>query len=300
MSLSLSCATQVREEREQEHIKQGLLNVMDQKLAQVRMDQSERFADETKRMEGTKLRVGLSEALKSFRQQYLQSRKAAVEAVKKDKIIEQARQVAADARVEAGESVRTAAKARAAERSVRDAAYVAKAQANKVRAIDFRKAAKKSKSSMLKEKREVARKEKGNDHLVFEAKAKIFTENRAEAAAVYRSRFASKEEEDAWEASPLRRLYDRTPSSSIVGGFGLSTTSMPVQTPEEQAMSRGRRSSSAGLPGPALAAGLAAQLSAWSPAPAEEAEEGEEGDEIVGEEEEGAPAGEEGEEHLEA
>ena len=45
------------------------------------MDQSERFADETKRMEGTKLRVGLSEALKSFRQQYLQSRKAAVEAV---------------------------------------------------------------------------------------------------------------------------------------------------------------------------------------------------------------------------
>ena len=65
-------------------------------------------------------------------------------------------------------------------------------------------------------------------------------------------------------------------------------------------MSRGRRSSSAGLPGPALAAGLAAQLSAWSPAPAEEAEEGEEGDEVVGEEEEGAPAGEEGEEHLEA
>jgi hypothetical protein len=102
--------------------------------------------------------------------------------------------------------------------------YLERARRNRERAAAIRDAAKRSMGELLEERRQAATRERDNDHLVAEAKARIVEANRREVAIIYKKRFATRREESEWEGSPLRRLQ-RAATSAV--NWRRKSSSMP-------------------------------------------------------------------------
>lgn len=105
-----------------------------------------------------------------------------------------------------GDEKRDLSKSLRRQKSTREDAYLARARENRERAAAIREAAKESVQQMLRDRKRTATKERKNDDLVVEARARVIEGNRREVAAMYRNRFVGRDEESEWEASSLHRL----------------------------------------------------------------------------------------------
>ena len=115
---------------------------------------------------------------------------------------------------------------------LRACSYLSRARANRERAEAIREAARESVKQMLKEKRRSGNRERANDHLVTDAKARLLESNRREVAAVYKRRFVGREEEHEWESSPLRRLQQRRSARGASSGWGPGRSSASARAGE--------------------------------------------------------------------
>lgn len=104
------------------------------------------------------------------------------------------------------DSVRGQAKAWEDQRQRNEAKYLRKAHANRERIEKIRTRAREATGELLSSRRVAAVKERGNDHLVREEKARIFEANRREVAEVYKRRYASRKAAERWALSPLHSL----------------------------------------------------------------------------------------------
>lgn len=96
--------------------------------------------------------------------------------------------------------------------------YLSRARANKAEAERTKASARAEKASVLRQRRAAASRERANDVLVTEEKARILASNRKEVAAVYSKRYVSRSSASRWEGSPLHRLH-----TAAFWGGGAST-----------------------------------------------------------------------------
>ena len=158
-----------------------------------KLDASEAAADAKERHEGTQLKLSLSQAMADTR--------AAVYSEKRE-IVEHtiaARAGALSARSSAfsprrGRDVREASKGLRQQKQASEDDYLAWARANRAEAEATRARARKSLLALLRTRQKNCKKERANDSFVTDEKRRILTNNRKEVNAVYRRRFASKQE----------------------------------------------------------------------------------------------------------
>lgn len=109
--------------------------------------------------------------------------------------------------------------------------YLERARANKQRAMATRASAKQALADAFKSRKQAAAKERANDHLVAETKARLIESNRREVTAIYKKRFANVHEAEEWGSSALRRLNAAAAwlvSQAYTGTSGNSTRRLEV------------------------------------------------------------------------
>ena len=175
-----------------------------------RLDAAEAAQDKSEQEEGTRMRLSLAAALLEKNATWLKERKKRVAAARTETAT--ALQLAAEQPSKEAAKVAEAKKSASAgwmsaRKQANEDEYLAKARANRLAAQETRAAAKASAEQVLLERKRDASKERGNDHLVTEAKARILEEKRREAAEIYKNRFATRRAAAKWEASPLSKLF---------------------------------------------------------------------------------------------
>ena len=189
--------------------------VLEARSLDSRLDAAERATDAAEAAEGVRLKASLADAVARVRQQRLEHHKALFDTIEEGKqLAQQARRAAFDAVHDVADAKRGATKALAERRDLSEEEYLKVARANRQRALDFRERARRSREASLSERKASAKKERDNDHLVTSAKQRSLRSARREAAAVYKTRFVSEEEEASWMASPLHKLHQRVTSSA--------------------------------------------------------------------------------------
>jgi hypothetical protein len=191
-----------------------------------RLDAAEERQDEKERQEGRRMREALAKALETLRTTGLRDRKKRCADIRKESAtaLQQANEAPRSAAAVLGEQKRQHAMNLLSRRQRNEAEYLQRARANKERAKEARNNARANTDAMLSARRRDANREKANDVLVTEAKAKILEANRREVAEVYRSRFAAPKAAAQWDASPLSVLFQGSRS-------GGSTTSSAASSP---------------------------------------------------------------------
>lgn len=117
-----------------------------------------------------------------------------------------------------GDQQRDEAKQLTLERSKRELGYIERAKANRERALATRERARAAVAEALATRKRGANKERSNDHLVDDEKARILAANKKEVSTIYRARFASREAATEYEGSPWKGL------AAAAAWFGKSGT----------------------------------------------------------------------------
>jgi hypothetical protein len=205
----------------------------------LRLDASEARAKQVACEEGTRTREAILHEVAQAKQQQLGWCRLTIEAVKaaRSAILEARRSANEDARASV-DTTREAARARAAERLIRDQEYLTRARENKRRALSFRARARQSKADVVAQRRASARSERSNDHLVAETKARVLRSNRKNVAEIYEHRFVSKHEQRQWEASSLRRLHQQASARGGLTSIRGSARATALNALDERGVSR--------------------------------------------------------------
>ena len=205
----------------------------------LRLDASEARAKQVACEEGTRTREAILHEVAQAKQQQLGWCRLTIEAVKaaRSAILEARRSANEDARASV-DTTREAARARAAERLIRDQEYLTRARENKGRALSFRARARQSKADVVAQRRASARSERSNDHLVAETKARVLRSNRKNVAEIYEHRFVSKHEQRQWEASSLRRLHQQASARGGLTSIRGSARTTALNALDERGVSR--------------------------------------------------------------
>lgn len=104
------------------------------------------------------------------------------------------------------EQKREEAKVWSADRRRGELGYLERARANRERAMATRQAARASVAEALATRKRAATKERANNYLVTEEKARILKNNRVEAATIYRARYATRTAAAEFNSSPWKAL----------------------------------------------------------------------------------------------
>ena len=106
-----------------------------------------------------------------------------------------------------GEEKRQHAREWLTRKQAQEADYLAKARANKAATELTRSRVRAEREAVLRARKNQAIKERDNDYLVAEEKARILADNRREAANLYAKRFVGRGQARRWEGSALSRLH---------------------------------------------------------------------------------------------
>jgi hypothetical protein len=182
-----------RNEQERSHYEQARARVLEASALDAKLDLLETAQEARAREEGKRLNMELSQALFEKRSEIMLQNRDLAETVAS------ARSAALSAHStcfspKRGEAKREASKEWQRQRQEREGEYLSLARAYRARAEQQRARTRKSLLQLLKRRKKSAAKERSNDYLVAEEKRRILEGNRKEVAAIYRRRFASKQE----------------------------------------------------------------------------------------------------------
>ena len=177
-----------------------------------RLDASERAVDERERAVGVHDANQLRLRLAAVRREKLEwGRRVFVQTVQARSGVEVARQATLAKREEIGYALREESITWRRSRLRQDDAYLRKAKESRERVQGFRQAARESKEeSILEKRRSASREARASGLFASRARANqkaVLQGARNAVAAVFKQRFVSREEEEVWSASPLRKLH---------------------------------------------------------------------------------------------
>ena len=210
------------EARDREYREVARMRVLEANELDSRLDAAEEAQDAREREEGTRLRLSLAAALTRTRSEILAEKREVVNET------QAARTGPASARAACfsprrGQEKRDESKQWAQQRAENEDEYLHQATANRLKAERQRALTRKSMMQLMKFRKKEAVKERANDYLVKDEKARILTSNRKEVAAVYARRFASKDQVSRmWSSvgggliAPLSPGTPRSPGSRSV------------------------------------------------------------------------------------
>ena len=234
-----------REERQAEFWKVAHERVVEANGLDARLDASEAAQDAKEREEGTRARLALSDSLHRLRTSGLTQRKQSVSTSRAESVaaVKVASAVPVRANVASATQLKQAKEgAWRRDRDAGEEAYLEQARANRQRALESRRGARAAAAAELKEKQIHAKKERGNDHLVTEEKARILEANRKEVAEVYKQRWATRRAAKSWTASRVHHLWTATPGgsnrSSTRSQQHASPSSQPGTSPDGSSSAR--------------------------------------------------------------
>ena len=211
----------LRNERQRVHEEQGRQRVIEANVRETRLDTLEAAQDAKEREEFSRMRRDIAEAAVHVRERELMARRQMTMSITsaREKVLS-ARAAAETQTSQRGVEKRQEARLWEQRREDAEAEYLARAKDNRLRAQTWRTSAKRSLRKLWKAKSKAAVKERGNDHLVAEEKARIRESNRREVQAIYRQRFADAAMRDEFAKSPMARLQRSRGASQTSSGIG--------------------------------------------------------------------------------
>jgi len=223
-----------RERRQAEYEQRMRERVDEAKALDARLDASEAAQDARERAEGTASRMAVAHALEKVRTRDLSVRRQLSARVRTEthQALQTSSTIPTAMASRLAEEKRQQALAWSSRRHEQEDQYLARARANKAAAEMTRANAKAGRAAVLSKRKQAASRERANDVLVAEEKARVLNSNRREVAAVYSRRYVSKTAASRWEGSPLHRLHvaalwgsSRTPRIGWSGGSGSGSSS---------------------------------------------------------------------------
>ena len=170
-----------------------------------RLDAQEAAADKVERDEATRDRLRLSKAIDDMRKTSLADKRAGAVSSRerRSKALEKAAKQQALLKRLAADEKRAEAKAWLLARQHNESLHLNKARDFKAQVAVTRQSALDAKEMQITNKKIAAMKERANDVLVEQEKARILANNKELVAYTYRSKFASQREAEEWGASTL-------------------------------------------------------------------------------------------------
>ena len=188
-----------------------------------RLDAQEAEADQLEREDGTRMRNELKSAIESTRMLMLSEKKAGAESQRdrRTRALERAAKQQALLKRLAADEKRAEAKAWLMERRHNESQHLQKAQQFRSNVAESRERTRRVQAQTLNNRKMAAMKERANDVLVDQEKARILASNKELVAYTYRSKFASSKEAEEWGCSSLLQFrsdyFGRTdPTASMV------------------------------------------------------------------------------------
>ena len=177
-----------------------------------RLDEEERLEGERHQVEAAREAAALRRRLAAVRGEKLAHGRRMVAAEARARAaVEEARQASLHHASRQGEAVRDAESEWRGRRLRADAMYLEQARENRERVLAVRQAARESKQESLGERKRAASEEvRVSEALNARARDRQRTamhSNRRAVSAVFKQRFVSRTEEEAWSVSPLRKLH---------------------------------------------------------------------------------------------
>jgi len=215
-----------------------------------RLDAQEEQQDKAERDEATREKLRLSNLLDQTRKLNLkEKREGAVSSrERRSKALEKAAKQQALLKRLAADEKRAESRAWLLARQHNESLHLSKARDFKLNVVQSRQNARDIQEAQLANKKIAAMKERANDALVEQEKARILANNKELVAYTYRSKFASQREAEEWGASTLLQFRSDY-FGGIPGGQGLLTDSgMLTSTMPES----GVYDPSSGLPPPPM------------------------------------------------
>lgn len=203
-----------------------------------RLDAQEAAVDAQEREEATRDRVALKASLLSVRNLTLNEKQMSAESSRRRRTfaLERAAKQQALLKRLAADEKRADAQAWLMARRQNEVIHLTKAQNFKSNVAMSRQNARDAQFASLSRRKDEARKERANDVLVEQEKARILASNKELVAYTYRSKFASANEADEWGASSLLQFrsdyFGRAPTSEA----GDSTVGSPLGLPAPQVL----------------------------------------------------------------
>ena len=196
-----------------------------------RLDAQEAAVDAQERAEATRMRLELKKTLADMRTLTLTSKKAGAESSRerRSRALERAAKQQALLKRLAADEKRAEAKAWLLERRQNETNHLSKAQNFKQTVAQGRQNARSAQVRTFASRKVEAMKERANDILVDQEKARLLRSNKELVAYTYRSKFASHQEAEEWGASTL--LQFRSDYYSREGLDGPPPLALPA--PEE-------------------------------------------------------------------
>ena len=170
-----------------------------------RLDAQEEAQDQSEREEGSRMKHELRKALEDMRTLTMQTKKMGADAQRdrRARALDRAAKQQALLKRLAADEKRAEARAWLMERKHNETMHLAKAQNFKAHVAGARANARAAQQGLLNLKKNEAAKERANDVLVDQEKARILASNKELVAYTYRSKFASNKEAEEWGASTL-------------------------------------------------------------------------------------------------
>ena len=205
---------ELRIQRKEEHQREGRARVLEASALDARLDAQEEAVDAREREEFSRKRKEIAEAAAEVRQTVLLDKQRQVSAGAAARSASlTARSASLDVTSRMGEAKREESRQWYQQKQQQEEDYLQRARQNRSRAHEWRLSARRSLRAAWKVKVKAAVKERGNDHLVADAKRSIRQANRKEVQAIYSQRFADRAMEGIYLNSPMARLAGSLSSS---------------------------------------------------------------------------------------
>lgn len=171
------------------------LRVTEASQLDARLDALEEAKDERERQQGAKTRGQLASDHERVRRNLLHEKRASVFACVRERAgLVTARSACESIARHAADEVREGLGQQHRLREQREQTYLAHARAAKTEAEATQRRMRAALHKLLQKRRKLAKRERENNYLVAQERARILESNRREVAAVYSARFASREE----------------------------------------------------------------------------------------------------------
>lgn len=212
---------QVRAEREQrlqarkllvesqaEHYEKARQRVAEASRLRAKLAAAETATAKSTAAEGKRSKEMLTQAAAAVRQQLLITKQAMAAQIKQlhAKAIAETGPQLVSAAAARGNEKRVASRQLGLERGRREVSYIERARMNRERALKTRQAAKAAMAEAMESRKLSAARERANDKLVAEERARIRERNQRGFAAIYRQRFASEDEASEYAESEWNNL----------------------------------------------------------------------------------------------
>ena len=231
-------AEQLLTERESKYYEEMRKRVLEASALDAKLDASEEKDQESARKAGTQRKQEVARQIAETRQHQFQRRRGIVQEIRgeAEKASAEHEALIVTAR-QRGEVKREEAKEWSLERNKRDETYIEKAKANRERARATRERARAAMAEHLEMRKKSAAKERANDQLVTDEKARILAANRKEVANIYKARFATRNAASEYENSTWRNLaaaatwFTSKSAPMRVSGLSSSSVDSPSRSP---------------------------------------------------------------------